>query len=190
MALGVTALLGGNTPQHWFSWPSLFLFAALAFGPWGEELGWRGFLQPRLQQRMGALGASVLVGAIWHFWHYGTSATPAGMPIMNIVLHFPSVVGPGLILNVTQSVLMAWLYNKTNSSLPIAWAFHAGIGLSNQVVAGTWPTSYYWQLTLYCVAVAVVILFNRQYFLSGSRSGSVRPPEVEGGNVEDQSIAP
>ena len=41
----------------------------LILGPLGEELGWRGFLQEHLNQRIGWLEASFLVGVIWLIWH-------------------------------------------------------------------------------------------------------------------------
>ena len=41
----------------------------LCLGPLGEELGWRGVLQPKLAGRMGWLAASLAVGAIWLVWH-------------------------------------------------------------------------------------------------------------------------
>src|SRR5215831_6880366 len=77
IALLATAISGGVTPTRWFLPPSLRLFR-LAVGPWGEELGWRGYAQPQLQKRIGALGASLVVGAIWSLWHYWPAATPAG----------------------------------------------------------------------------------------------------------------
>lgn len=41
----------------------------LILGPLGEELGWRGYFQDRLNPKIGWLAASVLVGAIWFVWH-------------------------------------------------------------------------------------------------------------------------
>ncbi|WP_275086357.1 CPBP family intramembrane glutamic endopeptidase [Natronorubrum halophilum] len=34
-----------------------------------EELGWRGFLQPRLQERTSVLTAGLLIGVLWWVWH-------------------------------------------------------------------------------------------------------------------------
>lgn len=41
----------------------------LVLGPLGEEMGWRGLMQPALQPRFGWLGAAFLVGGIWFLWH-------------------------------------------------------------------------------------------------------------------------
>ncbi len=36
----------------------------------GEEIGWRGFLLPRLVQRLGFTRGCILSGCIWAAWHY------------------------------------------------------------------------------------------------------------------------
>jgi membrane protease YdiL (CAAX protease family) len=36
----------------------------------GEEIGWRGFLFPRLMARFGFHGAGLITGLVWAVWHY------------------------------------------------------------------------------------------------------------------------
>lgn len=52
--------------------PSLILLLIgfnVLLGPLGEELGWRGYLQPALQSRLGWLGATLVVAGVWAIWH-------------------------------------------------------------------------------------------------------------------------
>lgn len=35
----------------------------------GEDLGWRGSLQPQLQSKWSAISATVMVGIVWVIWH-------------------------------------------------------------------------------------------------------------------------
>jgi len=82
-----------------------------------EELGWRGFAQPRLQEHYGATVAAVLVGLAWTLWHlpqvlpgnlgYGSSMS---LPLFTLNL-------------VALSVVMAWLY--THAGLVPVLVFHA-----------------------------------------------------------------
>jgi membrane protease YdiL (CAAX protease family) len=52
--------------------PLLFTIAVIGTAVWalGEELGWRGFLFPRLQQRFGFHGACLTSGLLWAVWHF------------------------------------------------------------------------------------------------------------------------
>lgn len=70
---GSYLLLTGSEPtpdwtvtRNWITLAALMIFIP---GPLGEEFGWRGFLLPRLLQRMSFWWASMVVGAIWGVWH-------------------------------------------------------------------------------------------------------------------------
>lgn len=119
------ALLGGPVRFDAFPFPGIYLFA-LAWGTvWGggqEELGWRGFMLPLLQERYSALVASLLVGAAWAGWHLplllNTNTTHGGWPLPQQAVWLVTIMA--------GSVLWTWMYNNTGSVLAVA-VFHAGI---------------------------------------------------------------
>jgi hypothetical protein len=131
----------------------------LAVGPWGEELGWRGYAQPQLQRRIGALGASLVVGTIWSVWHYWPVLTPAGGSLREFI---SPAFGTWLAYELANSVMMAWLYNSTGGSLPIAWAAHAGLSLGQNLV-NKHPIPFgSFVLTFWVAAALVVIRYGAQ----------------------------
>lgn len=82
----------------------------LSFAPfWGEEYGWRYFLQPRLQSRFGMRGGVLLLGVLWGLWH---------LPL-NFFFYAPDTalqsVASQLITCVTLGVFFAWAYLKTGN---------------------------------------------------------------------------
>ena len=80
LAEGFSAVWRGT---HWmilplFSGPGGLYF--VIFGSlFAEEPGWRGFAQPRLQTRHGALAASILIGLLWSTWNLWYVITPGGL---------------------------------------------------------------------------------------------------------------
>ncbi|MEQ1543216.1 MAG: CPBP family intramembrane metalloprotease [Novosphingobium sp.] len=79
----------------------------------GEELGWRGYLTPRLRERFGIWGI-VLAGAIWGLWH-----APATLlvgfnypqtPVLGALVLFPLVC-------IEFSLLMTWAMDRSGTVL-------------------------------------------------------------------------
>lgn len=83
----------------------------------GEEMGWRGYVLPRLQAKYNALIASLIVGVIWAVWHlpkfFGTGLNGEGSFAWFTVAHL------------ALAVLYTWLYNNTRGSLLLVTLFHA-----------------------------------------------------------------
>lgn len=87
----------------------------------GEEIGWRGFLQPGIRQRgMGLVGSSLLVGLIWAVWHYP-------LIIMNVVGTgpFPWLVFIGFTATIVGLSLMMGVLRERSGSLWTAVLFHS-----------------------------------------------------------------
>lgn len=79
-------------------------------GAVGEELGWRGFLLPRLEKRIGKMMGAWLMAILWGLWHVAGMMFP-GMPLQVVppVLFLLSVAFFGIFL--------AFVFNRTGGSV-------------------------------------------------------------------------
>ncbi len=88
-----------------------------------EELGWRGFLLPRVLVGRSWLVAGLGVGVIWAVWHYpywltSTWGTVGDWPV-TITIAMGSTVRA-----VALSVLLTWIFRATRGSVLLAMIFH------------------------------------------------------------------
>ena len=93
----------------------------------GEEIGWTGFLQARLQDRHGPLKASLLVTAPFALFHLPDLFAQLGLASALVVLPILAVS------HLFARVVIMWLYNTTGRSVLLVGLFHASF---NATVAG------------------------------------------------------
>jgi len=143
-----------------------FLFDAIANG---EEIGWRGYVLPRLQGKHNALVSSLIVGVIWGFWHL-----PKYLPHWETVAFIFFMIG-----TVVRAVLYTWLYNSTNGSLLLATLFHASgntggvlLPLATTAAGGSITTSLI-QIVLEVMVVSIVIAATGPEHLSRTKTRQV-----------------
>ena len=150
MALGRQSLV-------WLTVPGAipFTIGAALVPPLGEEFGWRGFAQPRLQRRLGALWAAVIVGILWSTWHIWPVFVPGGSK-----LFLPSDVAQTYIRLISTAVIYAWIYNSTGGSLPAVMVAHAAHNIDSGFIPGASvdPTHLGPLLGALCYAVAAIVI--------------------------------
>ena len=93
----------------------------------GEEIGWRGFALPCLQERHGALNASLILGAIWAAFHIPIMFTLGGVGGSQTL----ATVLPFLAATLAMSVVMTAIFNATRGSLLPIILLHGAMN--------TWP---------------------------------------------------
>lgn len=82
----------------------------------GEEIGWRGFLYPRLRAKLGDTFAVVAVGVIWGVWH---------APLLLLGYNYPSLA-PGWrlvwmsVFCIELTAVLAWVRQRSRSVWPAA----------------------------------------------------------------------
>jgi hypothetical protein len=150
----VMRLAGVPLPLPQFSLlQALALFVGFFIGALAEELGWSGYAIDPLQDRFGALRASLLLGVVWALWHF--------IPLLEVPRSWTFIAWWSL-GTVADRVIIVWLYNNTGRSVFVAAIFHAMINLTWQLfpVNGSFYDPRVTGLITAAVAVVVVIVWG------------------------------
>ena len=98
----------------------LFWVANLVFFGFGEEIGWRGFLQPQLERRYPLVTAANVVAIVWAGWHlplFGITPSYRAMPAIGFIGFAASIW--------VASWIFAWLLRLGRGSVLVVATFHA-----------------------------------------------------------------
>ncbi len=149
LVLGLGAVLGQPLPAVGeFAWLSLpFVFVTMLLSNVWEEIGWRGFALPRLQESYGDLKIVFLMGILWYVWHLPLMLNPAspmsGLPWFG-----------DLLFTLALTVIYTWLYQNTARSLFFVTVFHA---MSNTVAFALVELGVFVSTYLYVVGVTALV---------------------------------
>jgi len=113
----------------------ILFFVSLFISPWmntffalGEEIGWRGFLMPRLMS-LGKTKAYLILGVIWGLWH---------LPLIIVGFNYPDTPLLGIAMMCIFTTSIGFIMNdvvlKNESTLLAGWAH----GLINSQGYGVW----------------------------------------------------
>lgn len=154
LAFGVLRVTGTPVPAPEFQIvPTIMLIVGFFIFALGEELGWSGYAIDPMQERWGALRASLILGIIWAIYHY-VGLAQAHRPLLWIA-------GWSL-WTVTIRIIMVWLYNNTGKSVFAMALFHMTINVSWQLfpVNGSYFDPGVSGVITALIAVIIIVLWE------------------------------
>lgn len=98
----------------------LLNFVAILIGCAAEEIGWRGFLLPNMQKKYTPFTSSILVGIFWGVWHLNFTGGLLGFVLYTVTI-------------IEMSILMTWLYNKTDGNLVLMTIWHFTFNVTSHI---------------------------------------------------------
>ncbi len=105
--------------------PFAFVWIFFLGGPLQEEAGWRGTSTHILQEKWGALVASLATGFIWGLWH---------LPLFFMEreeIYYNQPIWGLMISTMLLSALLTWVYNNTGRSLFAMMLMHSSWNWAN-----------------------------------------------------------
>jgi membrane protease YdiL (CAAX protease family) len=157
----------------------------LLIGPLPEEIGWRGYLQDRLQTHWSALAASLLVGVIWWSWHLPLFVLPGYFDAFGRANPTPLDFLYGIL---PSAVLYARVYVNTDRSVLAVILFHFMENFSGEFL-GIAEEARPYRLALMVLLVVLVVWWWGPRTLRGARAGS-RDGLAVGNDLTMRTIRP
>ena len=150
-----------------------YFILMLVIGGGQEEFGWRGYAQEPLQEKIGVIRASLVIGAIWGIWH---------LPLWFMAgdLHGSYSFLAFVTMTTSISIVYAWLYNSSGKKLIVVMFFHA---MSNTAapllpflhgIEGK-PESAYWIYAAVNVIFGIIFAF---VLIKGSKPAQDETPAI------------
>jgi membrane protease YdiL (CAAX protease family) len=156
-AISVLAIVfGWTTTFQLYDWtPLQYLVIGLftIIGALMEELGWRGYVLPKLLAHQSGLSSALIVGIPWGILHLGLifpGQMNAGTSWVSTILFILSI-----------SVILTWLFIQTKSSIVAGIVFHAAQNFFVFLNGGMLAAGIYWEswlLTAVTLAMAVALV--------------------------------
>jgi membrane protease YdiL (CAAX protease family) len=113
----------------------------------GEEMGWRGYVLPRLQAKHSALVSSLILGVVWALWHLPRYFAPGNTGSFGLLM----------LKLLADAVIYTWVYNNTRGSLLLTTILHAA-GNTAGIFLPMANTQSGEHLDVYITAIAFLIL--------------------------------
>ncbi len=130
---------------------TIFLFFIVFFiGAIGEEMGWSGYIINPLQDRFGALKASIILSSIWAIWHI----IPYNQAGQTPIWIFWQCIG-----TVFLRIIMVFLFNNTGKSVFGMVLFHTMINLSPFLIPNNGAHYDPFIFCLLLMSIAAIIVF-------------------------------
>ncbi|MBE6015882.1 MAG: CPBP family intramembrane metalloprotease [Lachnospiraceae bacterium] len=143
------ALFGGRILINAWYLPIVMFFKHIAFGGI-EEIGWRYFFQPVLQERISYVLATIITfvaWGIWHFLYFFLEGTIWDVDVLPFLL--------GLL---TNSFILSALYTKTKN-LWLCVMTHSLINVCSQLfIGGNEYVSYICKVLIIIIAIILVVV--------------------------------
>jgi len=184
VAIGISvAVMGGTVPVLSIAVVGTiaaeWLRVIVVGGPLGEEIGWRGFVLPRLLRDGGAMRASVLLGVVWGLWHVPLYFVPGtGQLETAAQAGLPFSVGAFVVWTIGLSIVFTWLFLRSGGSVLAAILLHASVNTASFVpsaVGSTGAASLLYALVTWLVALGMSRRLPR---LSSSPAGDTVTQEA------------
>jgi len=137
--------------------PGIF---GIVIGGITEEIGWRSFFQPTLEQKHSVFISSLIVGSIWGFWHIG---------------HFqngPLFMLGFLVFTISVSIIMAYLLKDTKYNIIISSLFHISINIGFAIffTSGFGNIKYFLiNSSLWLIAAIIITIVGRKYYFAKAK---------------------
>lgn len=137
-------------------------------GGLGEELGWRGFMLPRLQSRFSALTSSLVIGFFWGIWHGPKFFWDDGGGLSTMIIF--------TIYTTVLAIIFTAVFNRSGGNLFIVTLLHASMNATNGYVEALIPaiadvegSEIYLALSWLVVAIGIIII-GRPKSLAGKNT--------------------
>lgn len=125
----------------------------------GEEIGWRGFMLPAFNKKYFLFSSAVFTGILWGAWHFGKLMSYG---ILGYILF--------IVLITEFSIVMAWIYLKSNANMICMVFFHLGINTASIfLLTGREGIMFYTTACIISAFVCLVLVFtNKKKFFVNS----------------------
>ncbi len=152
LSYGYVKVTGTILPESKMTLLSVIIFFFVYFiGAIGEEVGWSGYVIEPLQNRYGALKASIILGVIWAIWHiipwsqaHQTTSWIVWQSIGTVFLR----------------IVMVWLFNNTGKSVFVMVLFHTMINISPYLIPNYGSHYDPFVFTVLLLMTVLIIVFH------------------------------